>query len=77
MYQFKQFLQTRHSEHYSVEQLHPTPSFVDGISKEDETEQRIFGCELIQQACFLLHLRQVTTATGQVLGNIILIYHSN
>lgn len=66
MYQYQQFLHTEHSDHFTIEQLHPTPSFVDGISKEDEIEQRIFGCELIQQAGYLLKLRQVTTATGQV-----------
>jgi cyclin L len=51
----------------SMTSLLPTPSFVDGVSGECETELRIYACELIQQAGFLLQLHQVTTATGQVL----------
>jgi cyclin L len=50
-----------------VEDIHPTPSFVDGISSRQETELRIYGCELIQQAGFLLGLVQACTATSQVL----------
>ncbi len=31
----------------------------------DEFAHRVFGSELIQEACILLHLPQVVAATGQ------------
>jgi hypothetical protein len=51
----------------SDEQLEQSPSRVDGIDSEVETTLRIYGCQLIQEACILLDLPQVAAATGQVL----------
>ncbi|KAM4651894.1 cyclin-L2 isoform 2-T2 [Discoglossus pictus] len=44
-----------------------TPSIVDGLELETETDLRCVGCELIQSAGILLRLPQVAMATGQVL----------
>jgi hypothetical protein len=41
------------------EKLSPTPSEVDGLDKDTETDLRILGCELIQTAGMLLKLPQV------------------
>uniref|UniRef100_A0A6P7HCL7 Cyclin-L1-like n=1 Tax=Diabrotica virgifera virgifera TaxID=50390 RepID=A0A6P7HCL7_DIAVI len=49
------------------EKLSPTPSQLDGLGLETETDLRIYGCELIQTAGILLKLPQVAMATGQVL----------
>lgn len=49
------------------EKLNPTPSKLDGLDSETETDLRILGCELIQTAGILLKLPQVAMATGQVL----------
>nr|XP_046244568.1 cyclin-L1a isoform X1 [Scatophagus argus] len=49
------------------ERLSPTPSMVDGLDLNTETDLRILGCELIQSAGILLRLPQVAMATGQVL----------
>ncbi|KAI5712691.1 cyclin-L1 isoform X2 [Diaphorina citri] len=49
------------------EKLNPTPSMLDGLDPEVETDLRIIGCELIQTAGILLKLPQVAMATGQVL----------
>ncbi|KAM4771813.1 cyclin-L1 [Rhinophrynus dorsalis] len=49
------------------ERLSPTPSMLDGLDLEAETDLRILGCELIQSAGILLRLPQVAMATGQVL----------
>ncbi|XP_067012757.1 cyclin-L1 [Anabrus simplex] len=49
------------------EKLFPTPSYIDGLEQETETDLRILGCELIQTAGILLKLPQVAMATGQVL----------
>ncbi|KAK3909945.1 Cyclin-L1 [Frankliniella fusca] len=49
------------------EKLSPTPSQLDGLDRETETDLRILGCELIQTAGILLRLPQVAMATGQVL----------
>lgn len=49
------------------ERLNPTPSSLDGLDEETETDLRILGCELIQTAGILLKLPQVAMATGQVL----------
>uniref|UniRef100_A0A1B6DGI4 Cyclin-like domain-containing protein n=1 Tax=Clastoptera arizonana TaxID=38151 RepID=A0A1B6DGI4_9HEMI len=49
------------------EKLSPTPSKVDGLDSETESDLRILGCELIQTAGILLKLPQVAMATGQVL----------
>jgi hypothetical protein len=43
----------------------PTPSAIDGVSKEEEKLHRIFGCELIQESGILLKLPQVVMVTGQ------------
>lgn len=37
----------------------PTPSELDGLDTETETDLRILGCELIQTAGILLRLPQV------------------
>lgn len=47
--------------------LADSPSRKDGVSQEVERDQRIYGCELIQEACILLKLPQAVMATGQVL----------
>ncbi|XP_063799090.1 cyclin-L2 [Pseudophryne corroboree] len=44
-----------------------TPSVVDGLDMQTETDLRCVGCELIQSAGILLRLPQVAMATGQVL----------
>ena len=44
-----------------------TPSFIDGVTKEEEKLQRIFGCELIQEAGILLRQPQVVMVTGQTI----------
>lgn len=47
-----------------------TPHLVrrnDGISKEIETELRIYGCEIIQEGGILLRMPQAVMATAQVL----------
>uniref|UniRef100_A0A8C9QU33 Cyclin L1a n=1 Tax=Scleropages formosus TaxID=113540 RepID=A0A8C9QU33_SCLFO len=49
------------------ERLSTTPSMLDGLDLETETDLRILGCELIQSAGILLRLPQVAMATGQVL----------
>ncbi|XP_051556056.1 cyclin-L1-like isoform X1 [Myxocyprinus asiaticus] len=49
------------------ERLATTPSMLDGLDHETETDLRILGCELIQSAGILLRLPQVAMATGQVL----------
>ena len=41
------------------EKLSETPSMLDGLDKEVETDLRILGCELIQTAGILLKLPQV------------------
>jgi hypothetical protein len=41
------------------EKLSPTPSELDGLDKDTETDLRILGCELIQTAGMLLKLPQV------------------
>lgn len=41
------------------EKLNPTPSKVDGLDGEIESDLRILGCELIQTAGILLKLPQV------------------
>lgn len=41
------------------EKLVSTPSHLDGLDAETETELRILGCELIQTAGILLKLPQV------------------
>ncbi|XP_011502061.1 PREDICTED: cyclin-L1 [Ceratosolen solmsi marchali] len=49
------------------EKLNSTPSSIDGLDAETETDLRILGCELIQTAGILLRLPQVAMATGQVI----------
>jgi len=51
----------------SKEDLADSPSRKDGISADTERDQRIYGCELIQEAGILLRLPQAVMATGQVL----------
>lgn len=41
------------------ERLSPTPSMLDGLDLNAETDLRILGCELIQSAGILLRLPQV------------------
>lgn len=45
--------------------LSASPSFLSGIGRDEERRQRVFGCELIQEAGILLQLRQVVMVTGQ------------
>lgn len=47
--------------------LKKTPSFEDGIDEETEKKLRVYGCELIQEACILLSLPQATCTTAQAL----------
>nr|DBA26115.1 TPA: hypothetical protein GDO54_010413 [Pyxicephalus adspersus] len=49
------------------ERLSPTPSMLDGLDLNMETDLRVLGCELIQSAGILLRMPQVAMATGQVL----------
>ncbi|CAL8072864.1 unnamed protein product [Orchesella dallaii] len=49
------------------EKLSPTPSSLDGLDEDSETDLRIMGCELITTAGILLKLPQTAMATGQVL----------
>jgi len=42
------------------EKLNSTPSHLDGLDAETETDLRILGCELIQTAGILLKLPQVS-----------------
>ncbi|KAN0059811.1 hypothetical protein ACQY0O_008385 [Thecaphora frezii] len=51
----------------SEEQLALSPSRQDGIPEVLETQIRIYGCQLIQDAGILLDLPQRTMATAQVL----------
>lgn len=44
---------------YPDEKLNSTPSQLDGLDAETETDLRILGCELIQTAGILLKLPQV------------------
>lgn len=41
------------------DKLQTTPSQLDGLDSETETDLRIYGCELIQTAGILLKLPQV------------------
>jgi len=41
------------------EKLSATPSMLDGLNSETETDLRILGCELIQTSGILLKLPQV------------------
>lgn len=43
----------------------PSPSQLDGISSTIEKTQKIFGCELIQEACILMKFSVVVSATAQ------------
>lgn len=45
------------------EKLSPTPSQVDGLDAETETDLRILGCELMQTAGILLKLPQVSNVS--------------
>jgi hypothetical protein len=38
------------------EEVLETPSKKDGINREEEMEQRIYACQLIQKACIHLKL---------------------
>lgn len=44
-----------------------TPSMRDGLSRELEISQRIYGCHLIQRAGVLLRLEAVTVASAQTI----------
>lgn len=46
------------------EKLSPTPSLVDGLDLDTETDLRILGCELIQIAGILLKIPQVGRHIG-------------
>jgi hypothetical protein len=47
----------------------PTPSAVDGISSEEESLHRTYGCELVLQGGTVLGLPQVVIITGQNILN--------
>ncbi|XP_078523290.1 cyclin-L1 isoform X2 [Lissotriton helveticus] len=49
------------------ELLSPTPSMLDGLDLNTETDLRVLSCEMLQSAGILLRLPQVAMATGQVL----------
>lgn len=49
----------------SNEDLENSPSRKDGLSKEMEEQLRFYGCEIICEACVLLRLSQVVSASGQ------------
>lgn len=51
----------------SEDKFTTTPSQIDGLAREIETDLRMYGCELIQTAGILLRLPQTAMATGQVL----------
>jgi cyclin L len=57
------------------EKLSPTPSEVDGLDKDTETDLRILGCELIQTAGMLLKLPQVRLIIFMIFGNCITEMH--
>lgn len=44
-----------------------TPSIRDGLSRDTEISQRIYGCQLIQKAGVLLRLEAVTVASAQTI----------
>ncbi|OEH74935.1 putative cyclin [Cyclospora cayetanensis] len=44
-----------------------TPSTRDGLSREVEISQRVYGCQLIQKAGVLLRLEAVTVASAQTI----------
>ncbi|KAH8069430.1 hypothetical protein JL721_5993 [Aureococcus anophagefferens] len=48
-----------------ADMLENSPSKRDGVSAADEYAQRVWGCELIQEAGILLRLPQVVMCTGQ------------
>lgn len=52
------------------ERLSPTPSMLDGLDLNTETDLRILGCELIQSAGILLRLPQVSFFVKTMLHNI-------
>ena len=51
----------------SEEALANSPSRKAGVSEDLETQLRLYGCELVQEAGCLLKLPQAVMATGQVL----------
>lgn len=51
----------------TAQELANSPSSRAGVSHELERDQRIYGCELVQEMCILLTLPQAVMATGQVL----------
>lgn len=53
------------------ERLSPTPSMLDGLDLNTETDLRILGCELIQSAGILLRLPQVCLSPRTVKGVVI------
>ena len=64
---FTMIFTTLDNFYVSKEDLANSPSRADGITAELERDQRIYGCELVQEACILLKLPQAVMATGQVL----------
>lgn len=47
--------------------LKTPPSVRDGLSREVELEQRVYGCQLIQKAGILLKLEAVSIASAQTI----------
>lgn len=46
-----------------------TPSFLEGVSIDDEKLHRLYGCELVAQAGAALKVSQVVIITGQNILN--------
>lgn len=53
------------------ERLSPTPSMLDGLDLNTETDLRILGCELIQSAGILLRLPQVSLPSPTVVFDVL------
>lgn len=53
------------------ERLSPTPSMLDGLDLNSETDLRILGCELIQSAGILLRMPQVRGCRGYSGGLVV------
>ena len=56
---FSKVVITLHNVLVPSEKLSVTPSMLDGLEKETETDLRVLGCELIQTAGILLKVPQV------------------
>lgn len=48
-----------------IELLNCSPSQREGVNGDSEVLHRTLGCEFVQEACILMRLPQVVSATGQ------------